>query len=148
MASTWISISMTIPQAALAPIFSSVADTFQSRKWMIVGLQIIGVIGAAIAPGSSNIYRLIAAQTLVGFALISVPLTNCIPSEILPRKWRPGECLIQKTEHVLMHQPSVAQAIYNFAANTGGVVAPLIIGGLTKANSHRGWRTYFVFHLP
>lgn len=82
---------MTVPQAVLAPVVASAADTFQVRKWLIVGLQIIGVIGAAIAPGSSSIYRVIAAQTLLGFALVSYPLTNCIPSEILPRKWRPSK---------------------------------------------------------
>ena len=81
---------MTIPQAALAPVISSAADTFQSRKWIIVGLQLIGVVGAAIAPGATSINRVIAAQVLLGFALVSVPLTGCIPSEILPRKWRPG----------------------------------------------------------
>jgi hypothetical protein len=48
-------------------------------------------IGAAIAPGSENIYRLIVAQILIGFGFATVPLAYCVPSEILPRKWRPSE---------------------------------------------------------
>lgn len=91
VAITWVAAAMTVPQAVLAPILSSAADSFQMRKWLIVGLSLMGVIGAAIAPGSGNVYRLIAAQTLVGFAFINTPLCAVIPSEILPRKWRPSE---------------------------------------------------------
>lgn len=34
--------------------------------------------------------RLIAAQTLIGVGFASVPLAYSVPSEILPRKWRPS----------------------------------------------------------
>lgn len=64
---------------------------FQLRKSLIVGFTAISFIGAAIAPGSTDIYRLIAAQTLIGMGFAIVPLEYVIPSEILPRKWRPGE---------------------------------------------------------
>jgi MFS family permease len=55
----------------------------------------ISFIGAAIAPGSSNIYRLIVAQILIGFGFATVPLAYCVPSEILPRRWRPSESTVK-----------------------------------------------------
>lgn len=38
----------------------------------------------------------------------------------------------------------VAQAAMNVAASLGAISAPLIIGALTKANPHRGWRNFYV----
>lgn len=91
-AETWVSNSLNLVQVVLCPVLSSVADTFQVRKTLIVGSNVVSFIGAAIAPGSKDIYRLIAAQTLIGFGFATVPLIYCIPSEILPRKWRPSNC--------------------------------------------------------
>lgn len=65
------------------------SDTFQARKTLLVGSSLIAVIGCGIAPGSTNIYRLIVAQILIGCGFASVPLAYAIPSEIVPRKWRP-----------------------------------------------------------
>lgn len=65
------------------------SDTFQARKTLLVGSSAIAFIGACIAPGSSNIYRLIGASVLIGIGLASVPLAYAVPSEILPRRWRP-----------------------------------------------------------
>ncbi len=39
---------------------------------------------------------------------------------------------------------SVAQAAMNVAAALGACAGPLIIGALTKANHHTGWRNYYV----
>ena len=82
-------------QAVLAPLISSASDTFQARKTLLVGCTLVSVIGAAIAPGSGNIYRLIVAQILIGVGFACVPLAYCIPSEILPRKWRPSEFAVR-----------------------------------------------------
>lgn len=87
---TWVPNSLSLVQAVFAPLISSASDTFQARKALLVGPAIISFIGCAIAPGSSNIYRLIAAQVLIGFGFATVPLAYCIPSEIVPRKWRPS----------------------------------------------------------
>ena len=90
-AETWIPNSLSLVQAVICPLISSASDTFQARKTLLVGSSIISFVGAAIAPGSRDIYRLIAAQTLIGFGFASVPLAYCVPSEILPRKWRPSK---------------------------------------------------------
>lgn len=57
---------------------------------MIV-LITLALIGAAIAPGSENIYRLIGASILIGFGLAAAPLSYTVPSEIVPRRWRSSE---------------------------------------------------------
>lgn len=42
-------------------------------------------IGAAIAPGSKDIYRVIVAQILIGVGFAAVPLAYSIPSEVSSR---------------------------------------------------------------
>ncbi|OQV09750.1 hypothetical protein CLAIMM_13839 [Cladophialophora immunda] len=75
---------------------------------------------------------LIAAQTLIGFGFAGVPLTYSVPSEILPRKWRP-----------------MAQGVLSLAASLSNISGPLIGGALTTQNAHArsssnsGWRKYF-----
>jgi MFS family permease len=94
--------ALSLVQAVLAPVISSASDTFQARKLLLVGPSIISFIGAAIAPGSNNIYRLIVAQILIGFGFATVPLAYCVPSEILPRKWRPSEFTIERASAVIL----------------------------------------------
>lgn len=93
-AGTWVPNSLSLVQAVLAPLISSASDTFQARKELLVGPAVIAFVGAAIAPGSASIYRLIGAQILIGFGFATVPLAYCVPSEILPRKWRPSKDLL------------------------------------------------------
>jgi hypothetical protein len=38
----------------------------------------------------------------------------------------------------------VAQAAMNIAASFGACSGPLIVGALTKANPHTGWRNFYV----
>ena len=91
-AQTWVPNSLALMQAVISPMFSSASDVFQARKWLLVGSSTISFIGAAIAPGSPDIYRLIGATILIGVGFSSVGLAFAVPSEILPRKWRPSEC--------------------------------------------------------
>lgn len=88
---TWVVNALSLVQAVVSPVISSASDTFQARKALLVGFSTVSVIGAAIAPGSKDIYRLIVAQILIGFGFATVPLAYCVPSEILPRKWRPSK---------------------------------------------------------
>ncbi|KAH7394196.1 putative siderophore iron transporter [Phaeosphaeria sp. MPI-PUGE-AT-0046c] len=126
IAEPWVPSALSLVQGVLGPIIASASDTFQARKSILVVTCLISFVGAGIAPGSHSIYRVIAAQTLIGFGFASVPLAYCIPSEILPRRWRP-----------------LAQAVNNFAALLGATVGPLTIGALTKASNSNGWRTYY-----
>jgi MFS family permease len=96
-AQAWVPNTLSLVQAVVAPIISSASDTFQARKLLLVGPAILSFIGAAIAPGSANIYRLIGAQILIGFGFATVPLAYVVPSEILPRKWRPSKSTLKGT---------------------------------------------------
>ena len=86
---SWIINALSLVQAAFGPIIASASDTFQNRKLLLVGTSTVSFVGAAIAPGSKDVYRLIAAQILIGVGFAAVPLAYAVPSEILPRKWRP-----------------------------------------------------------
>ncbi|KAK5693787.1 hypothetical protein LTR17_025025 [Elasticomyces elasticus] len=124
---TWVPNALSLVQAVLGPVIASASDTFQARKIIIVSTCLISFIGAAIAPGSSSIYRLIVAQILIGAGFAAVPLAYCVPSEILPRKWRP-----------------MAQGAMNVAASLGAIASPLIIGILTRNDVQNGWRKFYV----
>ncbi|KAF2162595.1 hypothetical protein M409DRAFT_58019 [Zasmidium cellare ATCC 36951] len=123
---TWITNSLSLVQAVLGPIIASASDTFQARKIILVSTCTISFIGCAIAPGAQSIARLIAAQTLIGFGFAAVPLAYCVPSEILPRKWRPA-----------------VQGVMNIAASIGAISGPLIIGALTRSDLVNGWRDFY-----
>ncbi|KAJ9602510.1 hypothetical protein H2200_013053 [Cladophialophora chaetospira] len=123
---TWILTSLILAQTVLGPIIASASDAFQARKTLLVGSSVISFIGSAIAPGSKDISRLIAANVLIGVGLAAVPLAYSVPSEILPRSWRP-----------------MAQAFVNVAAVLGTIIAPLAIGALTKNHPHTGWRYFY-----
>ena len=90
-AQTWVPNALALMQAVINPLFCSASDTFQARKPLLVGSSAISFIGAAIAPGSKDIYRLIGATILIGVGFSSVGLACTVPSEILPRKWRPSK---------------------------------------------------------
>lgn len=90
-AQTWIPNSVLFVQAVLCSILSLTSDLFQARKTILVICTTIAFVGAAIAPGSKSIARLLVAQILIGFGLAQIPLTFAVPSEILPRKWRPSK---------------------------------------------------------
>ncbi|KIW97424.1 uncharacterized protein Z519_01008 [Cladophialophora bantiana CBS 173.52] len=127
-AQTWVVVVLSLVQGVLGPIISTASDTFQARKLFLVGSSVISFIGACIAPGSSTIYRLIGANILIGVGFASVPLAYAVPSEILPRRWRP-----------------LAQAGVNIAALLATISGPFTIGALTKRNAHTGWRLFFWF---
>ncbi|KAH7348901.1 putative siderophore iron transporter [Rhexocercosporidium sp. MPI-PUGE-AT-0058] len=125
-AEPWVPNSLSLVQAVISPLIASASDAFQARKLFLVGPCLLSFIGSAIAPGSTSIYRLIVAQILIGFGFATVPLAYVVPSEILPRKWRP-----------------MAQGAMNVAASIGSCSGPLIIGALTKRNAHTGWRNFY-----
>ncbi|KAF2008792.1 putative siderophore iron transporter [Aaosphaeria arxii CBS 175.79] len=122
----WIINAPNLVCAAVGPILSSASDIFQARKHILLGGCAMGVIGCAIVPGSKDIYRVIAGQTIVGFGYATTPLLYAIPSEILPKKWRP-----------------IAQAIVNVAAAIASITGPLAIGALTRRDMINGWRRFW-----
>ncbi|KEF52549.1 uncharacterized protein A1O9_11391 [Exophiala aquamarina CBS 119918] len=123
---TWVPNALSLVQAVLGPIIAAASDTFQARKLILVCTSTISFIGAAIAPGSKDIYRLIVAQTIIGVGFAAVPLAYAVPSEILPRRWRP-----------------FAQAGINVSAALGSILGPLSIGAFTRSDPVHGWRNFY-----
>jgi MFS family permease len=139
----WIPNAITLVQAALSPLLASISDVFGARKLLMVGLSTIAFVGAAIAPGSGDIYRLIGASLMIGFGLGAATLGYAVPSEIVPRRWRPctlfccssaryrwGEKAQAQAQAVQAdHRPLeniVFQALINVAAGLGAVTGPLV----------------------
>lgn len=87
----WLPNALSLVQAVLGPAIASASDTFQARKSILVTSCVVSFVGAAIAPGAQTLGRLIVAQTLIGVGFAVVPLAYAVPSEILPRRWRPSK---------------------------------------------------------
>ena len=87
----WIVNALSLVQAVLGPVISNTSDVFQNRKLLLFGTATVSFVGAAVAAGSKEVSRLIVGQTLIGVGFAAVPLAYAVPSEILPRKWRPRE---------------------------------------------------------
>ncbi|KAI8936115.1 hypothetical protein NX059_007614 [Plenodomus lindquistii] len=129
-ARSWIPTSLSLTQAALAPILSSASDLFQARKYLLVGASAFGVIGSAIAPGSQSLYRVIVAQVIIGIGFSALPLGLSVPSEIMPRRWRP-----------------VCQGIVNSFAWVGAVIGTMAGGAFVQNSNPRGWRNLYWLQL-
>lgn len=79
-----------LDSAELAAAKAFASDTFQARKFLLVGLCGVAVIGAAIAPGSSSIYRVVVAQILIGKLAIpssAVSLAVIRSETVVHRRW-------------------------------------------------------------
>jgi MFS family permease len=87
---SWVPNVLMLVQASLGPLVSAASDTFQARKSILLVACVFAFVGAAIAPGSRSIARLISAQILIGAGFASAGISYSIPSEILPRRWRPS----------------------------------------------------------
>lgn len=114
----------------LAPVLANASDLFQARKNILVVGCAVSVIGAGIAPGSSNIYRLIIAQILQGIGFAANTLAYAVPSEIVPRRWRP-----------------MTQGLIYLCACSGALLGQMTMGGLVKAYGPGGWRKFYWMQL-
>lgn len=95
---TWIVVVLSLVQGVLGPIISRASDVFQARKLLLLGTCAVSFVGACIAPGSEDVYRLVGANILIGVGFAAVPLAYAVPSEILPRRWRPCKFIMFKFE--------------------------------------------------
>ncbi|KAK4047064.1 hypothetical protein OIV83_005627 [Microbotryomycetes sp. JL201] len=122
----WISTALSIMQAVFGPIMSFASDSFQARKVFLIGPCLVAFAGCAVAPGATSLVRVVGAQIMIGVGFAAVPLAYAIPSEILPRRWRP-----------------MAQSLNNVAANCGFVMGLTVPGALTRKSLHNGWRQFY-----
>ena len=87
--------------------------------------SVILKIGCIIVGRANSMGMAIAGQVVAGISYGAQPLVHAVPSEVLPRRFRP-----------------VAQAAVNVAAALGSIFGLLVGGALTRHNPS-GFRTYW-----
>ncbi|KAK5047456.1 hypothetical protein LTR84_006552 [Exophiala bonariae] len=123
--SIWLLQSGTIIIAVLSPAISEAADLW-GRKWLLVGLSVLGVIGCVVTGSASSMATALGGQILSGIACASQPLVHAIPSEVIPRQFR-----------------AFAQAGVNISIGLSAVIVLLAGGALTRNGNHAGFRVLF-----
>lgn len=88
------------------------------------------MIGAAVAPGSTGINRLIISQALIGCGFAVQGMGYAVPSEILPRKYRP-----------------LAQGLLQTWAYVGGILGSMSIGAMINNLGRGGWRKFYWLNM-
>ncbi|KEF60632.1 uncharacterized protein A1O9_02193 [Exophiala aquamarina CBS 119918] len=123
--STWLVQIVTIIIAVLSPPISEAADLW-GRKWFLVTLTALGVVGCVITGAASSMAMALGGQVLSGIACSSQPLVHAIPSEVIPRRYR-----------------AIAQAGVNISIALAAVIVLLAGGALTRNGNHAGFRVLF-----
>ena len=121
----WLAAAIAILTMICSPIFSQAAD-YWGRKWFLIIPTFCGCIGAIVTARATNMNMAIAGQVIAGISYGAQPLNHAIPSEVLPRKYRP-----------------YAQAIVNVAACVGGFLALIVGGALTRNGHPEGFRPFW-----
>lgn len=121
----WLAGTVAIITMVLSPPVSQAAD-YWGRKWLLVILTTCGFVGSIVVSRAESMGVAIAGQVIVGLSFGVQPLSHAVPSEVVPRKWRP-----------------YAQGAVNMAASSGGLTGLLVGGALTRNDHHVGFRTYW-----
>ncbi|KAJ9102975.1 hypothetical protein QFC19_004532 [Naganishia cerealis] len=115
--SVWLSQSVAVCTAVLAPIFSRGSDLF-GRKYFVVFGCVAGFVGDLIVSRASSMNMAIAGAAISGISYGAQPLAYAIPSEIVQRKYR-----------------VIANLFANVAGGIGAVMS-LLIGSTLMRNGH------------
>ena len=121
----WFTSIITICTTVLSPPISQAAD-YWGRKWLLVFLTSMGVVGSIIVSRAQNVGTVLVGFTFSGIAFGAQPLIPTISSEVVPRKLR-----------------SYAQAYVNFMGAISAFVALLMGGALTRYDRNANFRVYF-----
>ncbi|EMC94738.1 hypothetical protein BAUCODRAFT_25864 [Baudoinia panamericana UAMH 10762] len=128
----WIIQGPLLVQAVLSPFVGRLSDVLD-RKWLAALPPLIAFAGACISAKATSMSMLIGGGILIGITLPTISITQAIPSEVLPLKYR-----------------ALANGFAGWAGSIGGVIASLSAGALTNQNAG-GWRGIFwvqaAFHL-
>ncbi|GHJ83664.1 hypothetical protein NliqN6_0066 [Naganishia liquefaciens] len=123
----WLSQSVAVCTAVLAPIFSRGSDLF-GRKYFVVGACAAGLVGDIIVSRATSMNMAIAGAAITGISYGAQPLAYAIPSEVVHRKYRVP-----------------ANLFANVAGGIGSVVS-LVIGSSLMRN-HREDRFRILFYI-
>ncbi|KAJ9094988.1 hypothetical protein QFC21_005781 [Naganishia friedmannii] len=113
----WLSQSVAVCTAVLAPVFSRGSDLF-GRKYFVVFGCAAGFVGDLIVSRATSMNMAIAGAAISGISYGAQPLAYAIPSEIVPRKYR-----------------VIANLFANVAGGIGAVIS-LLVGSTLMRNGH------------
>jgi MFS family permease len=75
-------------QSVLSPILGRLSDVLE-RKYLAAIPPLIAFTGAVASARANSMSTLIGGGILTGAALATIAINQAIPSEVLPRKYRP-----------------------------------------------------------
>jgi len=123
--SVWFVSSITIMNLALILPLSQAAD-YWGRKPIILGATAGGFIGCIIISRANSMGVTILGFVVLGTACGCQASLYSVPSEVLPRKYRP-----------------LAQAATNMAAGVGCIIGVVLACGLLNDNHYERYRIFW-----
>ncbi|EJD40163.1 MFS general substrate transporter [Auricularia subglabra TFB-10046 SS5] len=120
----WVIQGPLLVQSALSPIIGRLSDVLD-RKYLAALPPLVAFAGAVVSARAESMQALVGGGILIGFTLSTTAITQAVPSEVLPLKWRP-----------------LANGFAGVSSSISGVFAILGAGAVTNANPG-GWRTIF-----
>ncbi|KAK2747915.1 hypothetical protein FQN57_001506 [Myotisia sp. PD_48] len=122
----WISLVNTLTMAVFMLLVGRLSDLF-GRRWLMIGGQILAIIGCIVAATASSVPIMIGAMVLIGIAASAQQCFAIICNEIVPMRFRflATSFMYIFTLPVSAFGPVISKA---FIVNTGP-----------------GWRTSFWF---
>lgn len=120
-ASIWVLQCLVILGTMTAPMTAQFADIW-GRKWLVVSLSTLNCLGVVIVSRANSMAMVITGQVLSGVGFGAQSLYYAIPSEIIPRQYRP-----------------IAQGGINIVIAISGVTS-LLAGAVLVQSSPEGWR--------
>lgn len=120
-ASIWVLQCLVIIGTVTAPMTAQFADIW-GRKWLVVCLSALNCVGVLIVSRANSMTMVIAGQVLSSIGFGAQSLYYAIPSEIVPRQYRP-----------------MAQGGINIVIAMSGITS-LLAGAVLVQRSPEGWR--------
>jgi MFS family permease len=119
--SIWVLQCLAFISTITAPMTAQFADIW-GRKWVVVFLSALNCLGVLIVSRANSMTMVIAGQVLSGIGFGAQSLYYAIPSEIIPRQYRP-----------------IAQGGINIVIAISGVTS-LLGGAVLVQTGPDGWR--------
>ncbi|KAF8510182.1 major facilitator superfamily domain-containing protein [Hysterangium stoloniferum] len=113
----WFINGTSLVVMIVGPVVAYYAN-FKTRKWIILGGLIFGVVGQLVSGLARGVHFLIIGQALVGASLATQPLMVTIPAEVLAQNKR-----------------RLAQLATNMAGGLGGLSGAILGGVMLKPHT-------------
>ncbi|SCV74175.1 BQ2448_6607 [Microbotryum intermedium] len=123
--SIWLINIVSTFQACVGPPLMYASDLFD-RRWILVVVSFIAVVGSIIASRATSFGMGLAGQGIVSIGMSAVGAGYAIPAEVFPRQHR-----------------GKVQGATNFAASLGGGLGVITAARLVADKPLDGWRTCF-----